>query len=104
MRLRVDRSCVALVCVLCSVVLLGSQLASPALAQSPSTQTSMLVFLIFDVFRSNQTKISITNNGGSVAAIIKSVSGSRPFSQTRKAEVSIFISRIYQIHSVCLGY
>ena len=69
MRLRVDRSCVALVCVLCSAVLLGSRLASPALAQSPSTQTSMLVFPIFDVFGANQTKISITNNGGSVVPV-----------------------------------
>ena len=38
------------------------------------------------------------------AAIIKSVSVSRLFSQTRKAGVSIFISRIYQTHSVFLGY
>jgi hypothetical protein len=35
---------------------------------------------------------------------IKSASASRLFSQTRKAEVSIFIRRIYQTHSVSLGY
>ena len=38
------------------------------------------------------------------AAIIKSVSVSRLFSQTRKAGVSIFTSRIYQTPSVFLGY
>ena len=37
-------------------------------------------------------------------ACIKSASASRPFSQTRKVEASIFISRIYQTHSVSLGY
>src|SRR5262249_592253 len=63
MKLRVDRSRVALYCVLCSVVLLGSQLAPPALAQS-TTPTSMLVFPIFDVIAGNQTKIRITNHGG----------------------------------------
>src|SRR4029453_15023381 len=35
---------------------------------------------------------------------IKSASASRLFSQNRKAEVSIFISRTYQTHSVSLGY
>ena len=38
------------------------------------------------------------------ATIIKSVFVLRPFSQTRKAEVSICISRIYPTHSVSLGY
>ena len=37
-------------------------------------------------------------------ACIKSASVSRPFSQTRKAAASIFISRIYQTHSVSRGY
>ncbi len=69
MRLGVVLSRVALACLLCSVVLLGSRLASPALAQSTSTQTSMLVFPIFDVIGGNLTKISITNNGGSVLLV-----------------------------------
>src|SRR5262245_62741194 len=64
MRIRVALPRVALVCVLCSVVLLGSRLAPPALAQS--TQTSMLVFPIFDIFGANRTKISITNYGDGV--------------------------------------
>src|SRR5262245_11704489 len=67
MRLRVALPRVALVCVLCSVVLLGSRLAPPALAQS--TQTSMLVFPIFDIIGGNQTKISITNYGDGGALV-----------------------------------
>src|SRR6266851_3750082 len=38
------------------------------------------------------------------AALIKSVSASRPFSQTRKAEGSIFISRLYPIRSASRDY
>src|SRR5262245_34727491 len=69
MKLSVDRSRVALCGVLCSVVLLGSQLAPPALAQTTTTQTSMLVFPIFDIFGSNQTKIRITNHGNGVLLV-----------------------------------
>ena len=36
--------------------------------------------------------------------MIKSVSASRPFSQTRKAEVSIFISLIYPTLSAYRDY
>jgi hypothetical protein len=36
--------------------------------------------------------------------MIKSVSVSKPFFQTRKAEVSIFISRIYQTRSAFPDY
>ncbi len=39
----------------------------PALAQS--TQTSLLIFPIFDIVGANQTKISITNNSGSVLLV-----------------------------------
>src|SRR5215831_17406806 len=35
---------------------------------------------------------------------MKSDSASRPFSQTRKVEASIFISRIYPMFNVCHGY